>query len=153
MTVNHFLWNVNTTGWSFYGTGHFRLKKQMTHYFQNKKVKHGKWQSEYISTEIKNVQHLSTVTHNEDIHTNVYNDEFMSVRHGKWKWLTRHNMKPIRGHTTTCVVQQCWPTKVRRVFKMLANILCCPTMLAVYEYVRSLLANMHQIVRCDWLAV
>jgi len=44
-------------------------------------------------------------------------------------------------------------TKVCRVFKKLANILCWPTLLAVYELVRFLLANKRQTVRCDWLAV
>ena len=63
-----------------------------------------------------------------------------------------------RGHTTnkcwpTCVCQQCWQTKVCRVFRKLAYILCWPTMFAVYELVRFLLASKRQIVRCDWLAV
>jgi len=53
----------------------------------------------------------------------------------------------------TCVCQQCWRTKVCRVFKKLANIKCWSTMLAVYELVRFLLANKRQTVRCDWLAV
>jgi len=53
----------------------------------------------------------------------------------------------------TCVCQQCWQTKVCHVFKKLANILCWPTMFAVYELVRFLLANKWQTVRCDWLAV
>jgi len=39
------------------------------------------------------------------------------------------------------------------VFKKLANILCSPTMLAIYKLVCSLLANKRQIVRHDWLAV
>ena len=54
---------------------------------------------------------------------------------------------------TTCVVQHCCTTNVRRVFKMLCNILCCTTVLDVYEHVRSLLYNIRHIVRCDWLAV
>jgi len=63
-----------------------------------------------------------------------------------------------RGQTTnkcwpTCVSQQCWQTKVCRVFKKLANILCWPTMFAVCELVRFLLANKRQMVRCDWLAI
>jgi len=36
---------------------------------------------------------------------------------------------------------------------MLANILCWPTMFAVYELVRFLLANKWQTMHWDWLAV
>jgi len=51
----------------------------------------------------------------------------------------------------TCVCQQCWQTKVCCVFKKSATH--WPTMLAVYELVRFLLANKRQTVRCNWLAV
>jgi len=47
------------------------------------------------------------------------------------------------------LANMCLPT----LFKKLANILCWPAVLAIYERVRSLLANKRQTVRCDWLAV
>jgi len=77
---------------------------------------------------------------------------------GSVKWFQRRHSGLSRGHTTnkcwpTCVCQQSWQTKVCRVFKKLANILCLPAMFAVYELVRFLLANKRQTMHCDWLAV
>ena len=46
------------------------------------------------------------------------------------------------GKQKSVVCSESWPT-----------FYCWPTLLAVYELVRFLLANKRQTVRCDWLAV
>jgi len=63
-----------------------------------------------------------------------------------------------RRHTTnkcwpTCVCQQCWLANSVGNQKSVVCSKSWPTMLAVYEVVRFLLANKRQTVRCDWLAV